>query len=378
MDRRTELRRMLDFAAGARTEDGFGRLDDHGRLAGSGPGAESEAMVVARMAHCFAIGAREFGDPRWRALAGHGIAGLQRLRQPDWGFRSRAGDGPEAVRSGYDHCFIALAAATGVGQDIAGAADLLAAVLPDLDGALRVGPLVESLVGAGGELEDYLGANANMHAVEAFLAVAAATGEQRWLDRALAIATFFIDGAARAANWLLPEHFSRDGAVLADYSIDDPADEFRPYGVTIGHLFEWARLCRELAAALAEPPAWLIEAAEALYATGRRYGWAVDGADGFVYTVDFTGVPVVRQRMHWVACEAIAAATVAGVDADRDRWWAYAEQYLVDSEQGSWHHELDPANRPASTVFDGKPDAYHVVTALTAEPIAPVRPLSES
>ena len=27
-----------------------------------------------------------------------------------------------------------------------------------------------------------------------------------------------------------------------------------------------------------------------------------------VYTVDFEGTPVVRERMHWVVCEAIGAA----------------------------------------------------------------------
>ena len=60
-------------------------------------------------------------------------------------------------------------------------------------------------------------------------------------------------------------------------------------------------------------------------------GWAVDGADGFVYTTDWTGHPVIRARMHWVVCEAIGAAYALGL-ATGERawgdllaaWWRYA------------------------------------------------------
>jgi mannose/cellobiose epimerase-like protein (N-acyl-D-glucosamine 2-epimerase family) len=31
---------------------------------------------------------------------------------------------------------------------------------------------------------------------------------------------------------------------------------------------------------------------------------------------------------------------------------------------GSWHHELDPDNRPASAIWPGKPDVYHAYQAV--------------
>ena len=130
----------------------------------------------------------------------------------------------------------------------------------------------------------------------------------------------------------------------------------------------------------AAAPAWLLDDARALFDAGVREGWAVDGAAGFVYTVGWDGAPVVRERMHWVATEAIAAADdAAAVTGDpaygvlEQVWWDYAERYLVDREQGSWHHELSPDNRPASGTWVGKPDVYHAYQA-TLFPRLPVAP----
>ncbi len=125
---------------------------------------------------------------------------------------------------------------------------------------------------------------------------------------------------------------------MLDHNVDDPGHPFQPYGVTIGHLIEWSRLSLHVATALGdEAPAWIPGAARDLYAAGVRRGWDVDGAPGFVYTTDFEDRPVVRERMHWVVAEAIAAAwtlhRATGDTAyadDYTRWWAYAVQHLVD------------------------------------------------
>jgi mannose/cellobiose epimerase-like protein (N-acyl-D-glucosamine 2-epimerase family) len=75
--------------------------------------------------------------------------------------------------------------------------------------------------------------------------------------------------------------------------------------------------------------------------------------------------------MHWVVAEAIGAAAALRErtgDAQYEAWyrtfWDYARQYLIDAEHGSWHHELDAHNRPAATVWGGKPDVYHAYQAL--------------
>ena len=102
---------------------------------------------------------------------------------------------------------------------------------------------------------------------------------------------------------------------------------------------------------------------------GRR------GQDGFVYTTDWQGRPVVRERMHWVLAEAIATSTVlhwatgkARHAADLERWWAYADRFLVDQSGRSWRHELAPDNTPSAQTWPGRPDVYHAYQAsLVAE-----------
>ena len=78
----------------------------------------------------------------------------------------------------------------------------------------------------------------------------------------------------------LNEHFDAAWRPLPDYNIVEPAHPFRPYGATIGHWFEWARLAYTLDAG------WFEADARRLFAAGVRDGW--DGS-GFVYTVDWDG-----------------------------------------------------------------------------------------
>jgi sulfoquinovose isomerase len=115
----------------------------------------------------------------------------------------------------------------------------------------------------------------------------------------------------------------------------------------------------------------LLESAIALFNRAVEDGWAVDGADGFVYTVDWEGNPVIRQRLHWVLCESLGAAaalwkaTGEGAYAGwYSTWWEFAQNHFVDGEAGSWHHELNPQNRPSATIRDGKADIYHAVQAM--------------
>jgi sulfoquinovose isomerase len=136
----------------------------------------------------------------------------------------------------------------------------------------------------------------------------------------------------------------------------------------------------QLEASLPGHPAWLSEAAAALFDRGVADGWAADGEPGFIYTTDWDGQPVVRDRMHWVAAEAIAAGAALHQRTGESRyaelcrtWWGYVETYLIDRNAGSWHHQLDPNNRPTSTVWPGKPDLYHAVqaTLIPRLPLAP-------
>jgi mannose/cellobiose epimerase-like protein (N-acyl-D-glucosamine 2-epimerase family) len=216
-----------------------------------------------------------------------------------------------------------------------------------------------------------------MHLTEAYLAAADATGDERWRLRALGIAERLIHGQARAHGWRLPEHYTPDWQPRPEFNRDRPNDQFRPYGVTPGHLLEWSRLLLSLRASLADPPGWLLEDARALFATGVRDGWDPD-TGGFVYTVDAAGRPVVTDRLHWVLAEGIGAAATllavtgeAGYERWYRRWWDEAETRFVDRARGSWHHELAPDGTPGTGTWAGKPDSYHVVQATLIPRLPP-------
>ena len=90
-------------------------------------------------------------------------------------------------------------------------------------------------------LDDYRGLNANMHTVEAFLAVADAIKEEKYRIRAGRIIDHVI-GWASANDWRIPEHFTKEWKADLDCNKECPADRFKPYGATPGHGIEWARL----------------------------------------------------------------------------------------------------------------------------------------
>jgi sulfoquinovose isomerase len=374
-----ETARLAAFARGSRHRDGFGTLDEDGAI---DPAAPVEAYITGRMTYVFALGVL-LGEQADAELADHGIAALSAgpLRDGEYGgwFHSTA---REDRKEAYDHAFVVLAAATAACAGRPGARALL-------DDALRCvkDRFWEAAEGLSRDAwdrrwsvaEDYRGANANMHLVEAFLAAAEATGDGRWRQLALGAASRLIDGFAREHGWRVPEHYDAGWRVRPAYNDGDRAHRFRPYGATIGHWFEWSRLLVHLHAGLDEPPGWLLEDARALFAAGVEQGWHADGADGLVYTVDWSGRPVVRARMHWVVTEAIGAAAVLdrvtgdpGYGEWERRWWDYAQRYLIDRERGGWHQELDVTNRPSATVWSGKPDVYHAyqATILTRAPLA--------
>jgi len=380
-----ETDRLLAFSRAARhPAGGFAWLDAAGvpRLDAPVP-----LWVTCRMTHVFALG-HLLGRPDCAVLVDHGVAALTgRFRDPVHGgwWATVDTDGPASRdKSAYEHAFVVLAAASATCADRPGARALLDEALEVLLGRFwddAAGMVVERYDAGFTEVEDYRGINANMHTVEALLAAADAAGDTSLAERATRILTRAVHVLARANQWRLPEHFRPDWSPLPDYNIDTPAHPFRPYGATVGHWLEWARLALHLRATLGEQaPDWLLPDAQGLFAAAVAEGWAVDGADGFVYTVDWHGRPVVRERMHWVVAEATAtAAALHAATAEPayavwyETWWDHVEAVFLDHRAGSWHHELDPANRPSAKVWDGKPDTYHAVQA-TLVPRLPLAP----
>lgn len=387
METEAEGRRLLAFARRSALPGlGFGWLDDHGDV---DPAEPVQTWITARMTHVFALAALR-GEPGAAELAGLGVSALATgpLRDaghPGWlGAITRDGAPAADRKLAYDHAFVALAASSATVAGVPEAHQLLrdaVAVLERhfLDDAGRV---VDGYPRDLAEPEPYRGANSSMHTVEAVLALGDVLGEARWHRIALGIAEHLVHQVAVARGHRLPEHFDASWTPLPEYNADRPADPFRPYGVTPGHLLEWARLLLQLESALPDAPTWLLEDARALFDRAVQIGWDVDGAPGFVYTTDWADRPVVRDRMHWVQAEAIGAAAALArrtgerrfADLERD-WWAFADRHFLDHVPGagSWFHELDPDNRPVAGVWSGKPDVYHAyqATLLTRLPVAP-------
>jgi sulfoquinovose isomerase len=374
---------VLRFAARSALPDGgFGWLDAVGDV---DPSRELELWINARMTYVFSLASLLEG--RVHPLADHGVRSLHELfadRVHGGWHRSVRPDGIpiDRTKGCYEHAFVVLAGSAAQVAGVPGADSLLAEALEthaehfwdDAAGRCR-----ESWSADWTGLEPYRGANSNMHAVEAYLAAADVTGDPIWRRRALSICDHLINDTARHNGWRIPEHFDADWQVDLDYHADRPADPFRPYGATPGHGFEWARLLLTLEASLDDPPEWMLEAATALFTAAARDG-TPDSDGTLVYTTDWAGRPVVRERFHWVVAEAVAAAdalarrTTDAVGAEEsDSWWKAIDQHFVDRSAGSWHHELDDDLRVSTRTWRGKPDAYHIVNAMLLPdlPLAP-------
>jgi mannose/cellobiose epimerase-like protein (N-acyl-D-glucosamine 2-epimerase family) len=374
IDPDAEGRRLLEFArASAETPIGFLSLDTHGE---PDPEQPIQTWVTTRMTHVFAL-AQLRGEPDTARLVAHGVRSLTgALRDNEYGgwHTSVAADGTpvDSAKAAYPHAFVVLAASSAVAAGAEGAEDLLRESLGVVaqhfldDNGRVVDRLDRQLLRA----EPYRGANSSMHMVEAFLAAGDVTGDPSWHRRALDIAEHLIHRVAREAGHQLPEHFSADWTPLPHYNTDSPADQFRPFGSTPGHLLEWSRLLLNLEAGMDKPPAWLPEDARLLFDRAVTSGWCADGRPGFVYTVDWDGRPVIRNRLHWVHAEAVAAAAALHLrtgEAEYDGWtrrfWDFIERFVVDPAGGSWHHELDEHNQPSARIWRGKPDIYHAYQA---------------
>lgn len=365
---------------------GAAYLDEHGVADLSKP---VHTWVTARMLHVYSLGALA-GIPGCAPLAQEALAGLTGPQADTlhggWVNSRGPGDDLDGSKTAYTHAFVVFAAASAVVAGISGAEELLDDALTTLDERFwesRAGMHRDSASADWSSFSDYRGINANMHSVEALLNAADATGESRWRDRALQI-TRNVLGWAQAGDWRIPEHFDASWAPLPEHHRDQPDHPFEPFGATVGHGLEWARLAVQVAAATGtDPEGELLEGAIQLFDRAKIDGWAVDGKDGFVYTTDWSGQPVVRRRMHWVLCEAIAAAAALAQATGESpyeqwyqRWWDHAAQHYI-ADNGSWQHELDEDNAPSHVVWPGRPDLYHSFHAVVL-PRLPLAPMAAS
>lgn len=372
---RDEERRLIGFPRQFVTSRGDAPLLDY-----RGGTAEEVAptFLTARLAYVAGIASM-------RSVAGTDPAVAQLIdylasTERD-GWYDDAGAPDSAPQSLYTLSFLIFAAATATIAGHEPARDLLDHALEILrrrfwDEDRRRGVDKVTRTGKRGS---YRGVNANMHLVEALLAASDATGNEQWAAAAVDVCTF-VAREASTRQWRINEHYDSDWTAVPDYNRDRPDHAYVPYGSTIGHGFEWSRLMSQAASA-GSRGAELAAAAEALYQRAADDGWSADGAPGFLYTVDWNGKPVSRQRLHWVAAEAMSAsATLARLTGGRryadafEQWRAHIDRYFLDRSNGSWFQRLDPVTLEPADPRGPKPDLYHSYQAV----IAPQLPLSTS
>lgn len=386
----TELDRILEFGRRAEVTNGFGWLSNTGGLREE---MGTQLWITARMVHVFSS-ASLMGRPGAASLAQRGVdqllGGLLRDTTHGGWYASVENEGnviKDRRKEAYAHAFVALGAASAKAADIPGSPELLELAIEAInkhfwsDEEQRCRDDWDETFTHS---DNYRGGNMNMHSVEAFLVLHDVTGDDVWLERALAIADYVIHTIAKANNYRVNEHFDADWTPLPDYNKDAPGDRFRAYGGTPGHWVEWGRLLVQLRATLQAEgkhvPEWLLEDAEGLFHAGVRDAWSVDGAPGFVYSVDWEGKPVIRSRVRWVVVEAIGSAYALYRATGKDEYtryyqefWDYCRDYLLDYETGSWWQELDENNVVTTLVWNGKQDIYHLLHCLLV-PRLPLTP----
>ena len=346
-----------------------------------------ETWITSRMTHVYSIGSM-LGHEGSEALADAALKGLRGELHDDQngGWYAGLTKDNEIVptKQCYAHAFVILAASSGVLACREGAAELLKDALALYD--LRFWNEEEGLScdtwnTEFTELDSYRGLNANMHTVEAFLAAADVTGDEKYRVRAGRI----IDRVliwAKDNNWRIPEHFSSDWVPDLECNKDRPDDQFKPYGATPGHGIEWARLITQWALSTYKEDkagaAPYIEAAENLYNRAVADTWNADGEPGICYTTDWNGKPVVHDRMHWTLAEAINTSSVLFHVTDNEKYAAdyaefmkYLDEKVLDHVNGSWFHQLDRENNLLETVWPGKADIYHALQATLIPYYAP-------
>lgn len=345
--------------------------------------------ITCRMAHAYSIGAM-LGYEGSSELIDTALKGINGPLHDDINGGWYAGlDANNNVMPGkqcYAHAFVILAATSAMLAGREGADKLLDEALDVYDKYFwneEEGMSCDTWDTEFSKCDSYRGINANMHTVEAFLAVADALTDERskiYRSRAGRIIDRVL-GFAMDNDYRIPEHFTSDWKPDLDKNKDRPNDPFKPYGATPGHGIEWARLIVQWALStygLNEDSEGYIIEAENLFNRAVGDAWNADGEPGIVYTTDWDGNPVVHDRMHWTLAEAInTSAVLYRVTQDEDykeyysEFMSYLDEVVMDHDNGSWFHQLDEHNKLKGTVWPGKSDLYHALQAMII-PYCPV------
>jgi mannose/cellobiose epimerase-like protein (N-acyl-D-glucosamine 2-epimerase family) len=363
------LKQLNFFKSSLCPTGGFYSLDDDGSPIEN---AKRELHATTRMIHCFSLSSIA-GWAEGAQLVDHGFQYLMdRHRDPTNGGFFWSTQGASALdnrKLAYGHVFVLLAAASATAAGHPDASKLLDEIDHILDQYFwdeDRGLFKEEWSQDWHPISKYRGMNANMHGVEALLAAYEATGRTKYLERAERIIDFFVGIIAPSEHWRIPEHYDESWQIDRAY---EGNQMFRPWGTTPGHSFEFGRLLLQFNELNATPKINLLESAQKLVQTALCDAWDKTSG-GVYYTLNFDGLPAIRNRYWWPVTEAIGViAAFLKVQPNQDYldWyrllWDTAARHFIDHERGGWYPEVDSPGAATPIQFVGKPDLYHSLQA---------------
>ena len=322
----------------------------------------------------FAVAARHYGEPGLLAAARHGVAFLRAAhRNPATGGYAWIIDGDRIIdgdNQAYGIAFVLMAYARAFEAGVAEAQahigetfDFLERHFWEEDKSLYAETRSADLQ----QLSPYRGQNANMHCCEAMIAAFEATGEQRYLVRALRIARQLTAVLSEKTEGRIWEHYNPDWVQDFEYNKGDPSNKLRPWGYQPGHFSEWTKLLLMIHGHA--PQAWLLTRAKELFDQAMAMGYDARHG-GLYYSVAPDGAVYGNGKYSWVQAETIAAAAFLATALDNGLYWciyrqlwSYALAHMVDTRLKCWHRNLTRENAVLTdAVAMGRTD-YHAFCA---------------
>lgn len=328
----------------------------------------------ARFVYIYAMAGLEFNEPNYLDIACHGLRYLrQRHRDPETGgycWTINHGMPEDLTNHCYGIAFVLLAYATSYKAGVVEAKTWMDETWNLLEKHFweRDSGLYRDEADYLWQFSGYRGQNANMHMCEAMLAAYEATGDQRFLDRSLALAEHLAKPWRSETDGLIWEHYDQAWEINWDYHREQPQHLFRPWGYQTGHQTEWAKLLLMLHRHY--PLDWLILRAEFLFSTTLELAWD-HRHGGIFYSLDRSKSVCDADKYFWVQAETLSAAALSYERTGEethwrwyDRIWAYAWHHFIDHQHGAWYRILKATNAKYDDCKSpsGKTD-YHTMGA---------------
>jgi mannose/cellobiose epimerase-like protein (N-acyl-D-glucosamine 2-epimerase family) len=328
----------------------------------------------SRLTINFATAARHYDDEGFLAAARHGVAFLREghLNRLTGGYAWIVDHGTvvDGDNHSYGIAFVLMAYARAFEAGISEARDHIGETFDFLERHFwkeQHSLYADTLNPELSRLAPYRGQNANMHCCEAMIAAFEATGEQKYLERAIRIAIQLTVVLSAHGDGRIWEHYDENWRHDYAYNKDDPTNKLRPWGYQPGHFTEWAKLL--LTINRHAPQAWLVSRARELFDQATRTGYdSLYG--GLYYSVAPDGSVCGDGKYSWVQAETIAAAAFLADSLNHGLYWciyrqlwSYVLENMVDPQLKCWHRNLTRDNvAQTDAVAMGRTD-YHSICA---------------